>query len=157
MSKVKPEHISIFKVQVYKSAVDTSIEYLEKPIKPGNFRVGFSQNAAFNLELKNVRIRIETALDGVDVEEKSVGIHGVFGIEFHFHIDNFEDFIEGEDEPKKINNILLETLLSIAYSTTRGIVIERTQGTHLNGVILPIIAPKELTKGISEPTAPDKN
>jgi len=33
------------------------------------------------------------------------------------------------------------TLLGIAYSTARGIVLERTQGSYLGGVVLPVIDP----------------
>lgn len=150
MSKIKPELISIFKVQVFKSVIETSQECLDNPIKPGNFRVGFSQNSAFNIELKSVRIRLEIVLEGIDQEEKPIGVRGNFGIEFHIHVDNFEDFIKEDEGVNKINNLLLGTLLSIAYSTARGIVFDRTQGTHLNGVILPVIDPKELEKGSTE-------
>ena len=150
MSKIKPELIRIFKVQVFKSVIETSPECLDNPIKPGNFRVGFSQNSAFNIELKSVRIRLEIVLEGIDQEEKPIGVSGNFGIEFHIHVDNFEDFIKEDEGVNKINNLLLGTLLSIAYSTARGIVFDRTQGTHLNGVILPVIDPKVLEKGSEE-------
>jgi hypothetical protein len=147
MSKIKPELISIFKIQVFRSVIDALPEYTDNPVKPANFRVGFSQNSAFNVEMQSVRIRLEILLDGIDQDDKLVGVTGNFGIEFHIHVANFEEFILDPDGIKKISNLLLGTLLSIAYSTARGIVFERTQGTWLNGVILPVIDPKELESG----------
>ncbi len=155
MSKIKPELISIFKIQVFKSRIETTQECLENQIKPVNFKVGFSQNSAYNIELKNVRIRLEIVLEGIDQEEKPVGVSGNFGIEFHMHVNNFEDFIKEDNGVNRLSNLLLSTLLSIAYSTARGIVFDRTQGTHLNGVILPVIDPKVLEKGSEEPSVSD--
>jgi hypothetical protein len=34
--------------------------------------------------------------------------------------------------------------MGIAFSTARGIVFDRTQGTFFGGVILPVIDPKKL-------------
>ena len=146
MSKIIPESISVTQVKVFKSIVTTTPEYLEKPLKPGNFKVNFSQNSAFNFDLKNIRVRLEILLDGIDDQEKFIGIQGDFGLEFHFHVENLEAFIEERNGKKKVSSVLGNTLISIAYSTARGIVIERTQGTFLNGIILPIIDPKELLK-----------
>jgi len=36
---------------------------------------------------------------------------------------------------------LAATLLGIAYSTSRGIIVEKTQNTFLGGIILPCIDP----------------
>ncbi len=43
-----------------------------------------------------------------------------------------------------INEILEMTLVNMAYSTGRGILFEKTQGTHLAGLILPPASPKDL-------------
>ena len=148
MSKINPDLIRLFQVKVYKSIVNPTEEYLDKPINPANFRVSYSQNLAFNFELKNIRIRLEILLDGIDEKEQMVGIQGDFGIEFHFHIENFEEFHETKEGENKINIILGTTLLSIAFSTARGIILERTQNTLLNGILLPVIDPNTLIKGL---------
>jgi len=49
-----------------------------------------------------------------------------------------------------LQDVLIHTLLSIAYSTSRGIVLSRTQGTLLNGVILPVIDTRVLMAGLRE-------
>jgi len=146
MKKIIPELINIFQITLFKSIVTATPEYLEKPIKPGNVRVDISQSSAFNFEQKNIRVRLEIHLNGLDAEDHLIGIQGDFGLEFHFHIENLEEFTEETDEIKKVNSILGSTLISIAYSTARGIVFERTQGTLLTGIILPVIDPKDVLR-----------
>jgi len=146
MNKIKPELISLFQIRIYKLAISTLPEILENPAKPANFKVSYSQNSAFNFDLKNIRIRLEILLDGLDDKDQSLGIHGDFGIEFHFHIENLENFLEESDGIKKVSSILGSTLVSIAFSTARGIILERSQNTILNGIILPIIDPNQLIK-----------
>jgi hypothetical protein len=148
MSKIVPEYISIFFVKVYKSNHAASPEYLDNPQKPSNIKVRFAQESAINETSQNVRIRLEIILDGVDENENEIGLHGEWGIEFKLHVENLSQFlVESEnDQGKSIDGKLGPTLLAIVYSTARGIIIERTQATYFNGVILPVIDPNELLK-----------
>jgi len=146
MSKINPESISIFHINVYKSSVNSSEVYIDIPQKPSNFRVSYSQNFAFNLELKNIRLRLEVLLDGINEKEEPIGIQGSFGIEFHFHVDNLEEFLENKEGENKIQGLLGITLISIAFSTSRGIILEKTLNTPLNGIILPVIDPAAMIK-----------
>lgn len=144
MNKIVPELISIFFVKVYKSNHSTSIEYLDKPIQPTTFKVQVAQNMAWNEDEKNIRIRLELRLEGVDNTDKEIGLNAEYGIEFQVHVDNLEQFIEDENGVKKINGQMAATIMGIVYSTARGIIVERTQATYFNGVILPVIDPKKL-------------
>ena len=56
------------------------------------------------------------------------------------------DFISYEEnkEDYTIDSQLGATIAGISYSTARGIVLERTNGTYFNGVILPVLNPREL-------------
>lgn len=148
MSKIIPEDISIFFVKVYKSNHATSPEYLDNPQKPYNIKVRFAQESALNENDQNVRIRLEIVLDGVDENEKEVGLHGEYGIEFQLHVENLGQFLLDNEngQGKSIDGKLGPTLLAIVYSTARGIIIERTQATYFNGVILPVIDPNDLLK-----------
>lgn len=148
MSKIIPEEISIFSVKVYKSNHVASPEYLDNPQKPSNIKVRFAQESALNESRQNVRIRLEIVLDGVDDEDKEIGLHGEYGIEFQLHVENLSQFLEESEnnKSKSIDGKLGPTLLAIVYSTARGIIIERTQATYFNGVILPVIDPNDLLK-----------
>jgi len=146
MKKIIPEQINIFQINLFKSGITATSEYLEQPIKPGNIRVDISQSSAFNFDLKNVRIRLEILLNGVDDKDKLIGIKGEFGLEFQIHVENLDTFTEEVEGINKVSSILGSTLISIAYSTARGIIFQRTLGTLLNGIILPVIDPKDVLR-----------
>ena len=65
-----------------------------------------------------------------------------FSIDFDFQIENIMELIFVEDSTSKVvkaSRDLGMSLIAIAYSTTRGIVLTRTAGTVLNGLILPVV------------------
>lgn len=146
MRKINPESISIIHINVYKSIVSPSDIYVDNPQKPSNFRVGYTYNFAINVKLKNIRLRLEAMLDGINKKEEPIGIQGNFGIEFHFRVDNLEAFLENKEGENKIQGLLGTTLISIAFSTARGIILEKTLNTPLNGIILPVIDPAAMIK-----------
>lgn len=144
MSTIKPELIHLRALKVYKTLVDASDDYIDNPVEVENISVQYAQNSAFNFEEKAIRIRLEILMLAVDSEDKEIGLNAEYGIEFHFVVENLDEFIEVEGDTKTINGMLGGTLMGISYSTARGMVFERTQGTHFKGVILPVIDPKEL-------------
>lgn len=146
MKRVKPELIQILNINIYKSIVNTTEEHINMPVGPSNFRVGFAQNSSFSFENRNVRIRLDVIIEGIDEKENTVGLTGEFGIEFHFHVENFDEFVELKEGKKKVSFVLGLTLLNIAYSTARGLILERTHGTYFNGIIIPVIDTHELMK-----------
>ncbi len=146
MSTIKPELIHIISMNVFKASVNTSVEYLDNPIPFESISVAYAQDSAYNIEKKGVRLRLETKLQGHDDDDKPLGLEAEYGIEFHFIVDNLEDFIEQEEEHVELKGILWGTLMGIAYSTARGIIFDRTQGTFFKGVIIPVIDPKKLVE-----------
>lgn len=144
MSSIKPELIHLHSLKVYKTLVNASENYIDNPVEIKNISVQYAQNSAFNFEEKAIRIRLEILMLAVDGEDKEIGLNAEYGIEFHFVVENLDEFVEVEGDKKSISGMLGGTLMGIAYSTARGIVFDRTQGTHFKGVILPVIDPKEL-------------
>lgn len=144
MSKIIPEKISIYQIRIYKINLKLSDQFLENPKKPDNYSIKFGHDNAVDFEAKAIRIRLETVFDGMNDKDEKLGIYAEYGIEFHFHVENLEDFVEENEKGKQLDSTLGATILSIAFSTSRGILIERTQGTYLEGIILPVIDPKEL-------------
>lgn len=153
MNRIKTDKIHLFSINVFKSNLNTTDEYLDSPAEPEDIKVGYSQESGFNLDDKVVRIRLDIQLEGFDEKENELGLKGEYGIEFFFRVDNFEEFLEddeeelsenGDEDQKLISAVLGGTLMGIIYSTARGIILERTQGTYFNGVILPVINPKDL-------------
>jgi len=144
MNKVHPELITLLAVKIFKSNITASDEYINKPVKPAGAIINVGQNTAFNLEKKNIRIRLNIGLEATNSKEELIGVKGDYVIEFHLHVDNLEEFITEDGEKKLISGTLGGALSGIVYSTARGIIYERTAATPFEGVILPVIDPNLL-------------
>lgn len=146
MSKPKPgiipEKIHLVSANIFKANLDTSEAFLEKPRKALAFKFGIGKEVAHDIGKGMARYRLFFTLNAQDEEEKPIGLKVEYGIEFHFHVENFKDFVkEGPGGEVQIDVALGATLLGTAYSTARGIIFERTRGTYFDGVILPVIDP----------------
>lgn len=144
MSTIHPDKISIIAFKVIKANLQTSDNYIEKPQKIQGFDLELGQNTAFNFEQRNVRIRLFVKIEGVNEENEHVGASGDFGFEFHMHVENLDEFIVVKDERQQVDGLLGGTLFGIVFSTTRGLIMEKTASSALGTVILPVIDPKTL-------------
>jgi hypothetical protein len=86
----------------------------------------------------------------VDEENSDVGVRGDFRFEYVFSVSNLGDYISDHDNSKKIDGNLGVALMSIAYSTSRGIIYEKIAGTFLAGSVIPVIDPSKLISESSE-------
>lgn len=144
--KIIPEKIHINSIKVFRSNLETSADFMEKPEKVTKFDFGFNHEIAHNIEEKRTRLRLFFNLNGIagdmePVDGMEADIIAEYGIEFHFHVENFHDFFQKNGDEVLIDSFFAGTLMGIAYSTSRGIILERMQGTFFEGVILPVINP----------------
>jgi hypothetical protein len=146
MSTIHPELIKILSVRIFKSNISTTDEYMNNPIKHDGVEIKVGQNTAFNIEKKNIRIRLNIELEARKNESEPIGLSGNYVLEFHIHVDDMEQFITEKEDKKLIDSQLGGTLSGIVYSTARGIIYERTATTAFGGVILPVIDPNLLVK-----------
>lgn len=140
--KIIPDKIHLLAVNVFKANIETSDEFLEEPKPVFGFEFGIAKEVSHNVEKGAARFRLFFTMDAHDKDAKSLGLKAEYGIEFHFYVENFSDFVQHtKDGEVQIELSLGGTLMSVAYSTSRGIILERTQGTMFGGVILPVIDP----------------
>jgi len=148
--KINPEAIHLLKVSVFKSLIERQEEFLDQPsIEPENYSFSFAQKTAFNHEEGRIRIQLFILLKAQGNNAANLGIQGEFGIEFNYKVDNLETLCtKGDDGKRHYYASLGTTLMSISYSTARGIILQQTQGSiiSLSGVILPVINPVDLLK-----------
>lgn len=144
MSTIHPELITILSIKIFKSNISATDEYMNDPVKPAGAEINVGQTTAFNLEKKNLRIRLIVKLEAKKNETESLGLTGEYILEFHIHVDDLDQFIIEKDDKKYIDSKLGGTLNGIVYSTARGIIYERTAATAFEGVILPVIDPNLL-------------
>jgi len=148
-SKVDPTKIVLEGISILRAAIDPSDAYIAAPTQPATS--AWTCNTAWNIDHKTSTIMFSIRIDlqGVDKKGKEIGLKGYYELGFRFKITNLKDLtqkIEGNDA---VDGSLLATIAGIAYSTTRGIVMERTAGTFFNGVVLPVIDPKQLLENVA--------
>ena len=66
-----------------------------------------------------------------------------------YKVENLEELVQQKDDQMEAHPALIISLLAITYSTIRGALITRLQGTALSEVILPIIDPQEFLENNS--------
>lgn len=143
-AKIIPEKIHIKKVIVFKSSIDIKPEKADLLNEIDGYSFSFAKNTGVSFENKIIRYRLNILLEAKDKQGTLLDIKGEFGIEFIFYVDNFEGFSKKEGDRYLLDESLGNTLMSIAYSTSRGIVLQETQSTVIGGVILPVINPSDL-------------
>ncbi len=60
-------------------------------------------------------------------------------IQYLFKVKNLEQFIQTSDGSQQLHLGVLAHIISVAYSTSRGIVHEKTRGYGINGLPMPIL------------------
>jgi hypothetical protein len=138
-----PEKLSIIEFKFIKGQVDTPEDFIIDLVD--GHQLENTLQLAFNLEEKLVKvdftIEIRTESRGENAKEGT----GSFHLVFIYRVENLEELAK----PAKNNLIDLHpalgnSLSSITYSTARGILLTRLQGTALQNFILPVINPNKL-------------
>lgn len=138
-----PGKLSIVEFKFIKGQVDTPEEFEIELIK--GHLLENSLQLSFNLKEKLVKsdfiIEIKTDSKGINVKEAT----GNFHLVFIFNVENLNELTALDKKNKiRLNPELGNALSSITYSTSRGILLTKLQGTAFHGFILPIINPNKL-------------
>ena len=134
-SKIVAEEIHLLKIDIVHNKMDVTA--FKKANKPN---IGIGHKVMHNL--KDERIKIELAVAFTDHKEQELmGMQ----IDFHFHIENLENFYElKEQNNPTFFGWMIATLLGIAVSTSRGILYEKFQSNDIHNVLIPVISPQSL-------------
>jgi len=117
------------------------------------FDVQYGVRDEFFFEEKLFRFVLSTRITALDANQEPTSVTGEYSIEYFFYIENLEDYVVEVNDKQDhflLQDVLIHTLISIAYSTSRGIVLARTQGTLMNGVILPVIDTRVLMEAMHD-------
>lgn len=142
---VQAENIHLQYIKVVSGAINANPDLDVTQIKA--FDISFETESGTNLEANITRIIFKVELTGIDQNNKPLDINAQYAIDFAFQIDDLTNYLVFKNEKTgetTLDGNLGTTLMAIVYSTTRGIVLTRTQGTILDGVILPILNPANL-------------
>jgi len=144
--KIIPEKINLFHLNVVESHIN-AVQYEKKP----KYSVKVGHSLMHNIELKRLKINMIIELDALAEEQEKPNSNARFVIEFHFQIENIDDFmmLKSENDPV-FHSLLIATLLGICYSTARGVVYQSISKTAMAGVILPVVSPQKMMRPNSD-------
>ena len=120
------------------------------PILPSQI-TSFSHSVArlfpmANFDQRKVAFEIRIKVSASDAEDKPLPVEGSFRIYISFHVENLPDLVYFEERfNRKIPTSLLTTsLIGVAYSTARGMIMSKVADTVLEGLTLPLISARQL-------------
>lgn len=145
-NKLIPEKIQILNFKIIKGKIESPFEFDTEKVTGHNFNVDFE--TAFNVEDKLVKADFKVSVETLSEEKNILEAKGEFHFVFIFNVENMEDLVKTTHHNKTpkitIHGSLGNALASICYSTSRGILMTRFQGTSLDSFILPVINPNDL-------------
>lgn len=143
---IEPEKIHLVQIKTVKGLINTELDALDAHVSEYDFN--FDVSVGVNANERIVGILFKVAITALGSQKEVLQLNASYTHELVFEVENLEDFTDPQEnmpEPK-VDKFMLGTLLGIAYSTIRGIVYTRTQGTALKGVLLPVVDPKRFIK-----------
>lgn len=148
---LQPEKIHILETQIIKCNLECPFNFSADSVTSYNSNVGFDMG--FNLEDSLIKADLILNVTTVSGSEKNESgeekeeAKGEFEFVFIFKVENLNEMVSNDDKNKiMVNGTLGNAIASITYSTARGILICRLEGTGLKNFFLPVIDPNELLK-----------
>lgn len=140
--KLIPEKIEMLHFTILSGSIDCPEDHSDKEVKNFEYNVDFE--LGYNLEelMVKTEFRFDVHTNSKNQEEASGNFHFAYWLK----VENLEELIIEIDGEESISPQLGNALASITYSTSRGILMTRFQGTALSNFILPITDPNELLK-----------
>lgn len=138
-----PEKLALIEYKMIKGQVETPENFdLDKVVGHELDRV---LKLMFNLDDKLAKADFTVSIKTESKGENEGEATGNFHLVFIYKIENLEELAIPEKGKKlNLNPSLANALSSVTYSTARGILLTRLQGTALQNFVLPIIDPNEL-------------
>lgn len=138
-----PEKLSIVEFKFIKGQVDTPEDFIIEKIE--GHQLENSLKLSFNIEEKLVKADFTADVITDSKGSNSEEARGVFHLIFIYRVENLDELaIPVDKKVLDLNPDLGSALAGITYSTARGIMLTRLQGTAFKDFILPIINPIKL-------------
>ena len=114
-----------------------------------NYTIEHKVAPAFNLADRLVVIDLLTTCTGLDEQGAGLPVGGRFRVHLTFEVENLSELLEGDSETEQVhpNEQLVLTLISVGYSTSRGMIMSKTVDTVMQGFTLPLLDVRTLGKG----------
>lgn len=151
---INPQLIQIREFKLINGQIDSPFEFQIQNIESFDYNVNL--NTGFNFDEKLIKAEISVNVSTIS-KEKVVEARGSYKFVFVYHFENLSEHAKpGEDGKIDLNPYLGNAIASITYSTSRGILLSRFQGTVMRDFMLPVIDPNALLDNKPFPATPLK-
>lgn len=141
--KFNPENISFLEFKVIKGQVNAPEEFNTDSVVGHHLETKFE--LSFNLELKQVKADLKLDIKTDSAKKNKKEASAKFDFIYIFKVKDLELYAKlNKEKLINVDSILASTLASLAYSTSRGILLTRLQGTALQNCIIPVVNPIKL-------------
>ena len=138
-----PEKIALIDFKMIKGQVDTPENFDISKVVGHQLENSFQMG--FNLDDKLAKADFTVSVRTDSKGENECEATGNFHLIFIYRIENLEELASPEKNKRlHLNPALTNAISSVTYSTSRGILLTRLQGTALQNFVLPIINPNNL-------------
>ncbi|MGZ5244089.1 MAG: hypothetical protein ACXWEY_05020 [Bacteroidia bacterium] len=137
-NKFVPEKLSIIEFRILKTELHAPEQFNVTGVE--SFVIENKLELAFNLDEKLIKAEYSIEIKSKSDKENPEEATGNFLLVFIYMVENLNELAKAD----KNKNIILDselanTIAAITYSTTRGVLLTRLQGTALQHFILPVI------------------
>ncbi len=136
VGNIVPEDITLLRVNILNINIRTSKEYMDNPVKHEGMEMKTGSDIALNTTENACRVRLFFVFDAVNDKKEETGLKAEIGLEYHFKVREINRFV---DKDQRLGLSVAASLMNISYSTSRGIILEKTQNTFFHGIILPVV------------------
>lgn len=140
--KFDPSMVSMIDYKLIKGQVDSPSDFSLDKVTGHHLTNNFE--LAFNIDDKLIKADYTVDIHTVGVDKIEEEASASFHFEYIYKVENFEELALIDGDAINLDPMLGNALASISYSTSRGILLTRLQGTALQNFVLPIINANEL-------------
>ena len=141
--KFNPDKLVLLEIKFVKSQIDSPEDFINNNIM--EYNIENSLQLAFNLDDNLVKADYNIEISSVNESKNSSKAVSTFQIIFIYEVKNLNELTKlNKKNILDVDYNLANSIASITYSTSRGILITKLQGTTFNNFILPIINPNKL-------------
>jgi hypothetical protein len=108
------------------------------------FLYDYSTQTKADTENKLIFIQLKIDISATLELEENKFKAGTFEFGFTYQVENLDELIQISDEHRTLDKVLHMSIMGIAFSTARGIIITRAANTFLENAFLPIVNPSNL-------------
>jgi hypothetical protein len=139
---IQPEKIHIREFRLIKGQIDSPYEFRISNIESFDYKVDFK--TGFNMNENLIKADFIIGVSTIS-KEKDIEASGLYHFAFIFFVENLNEHATiNNDGMVDWNPFLANAIASITYSTSRGILLSRFQGTVMDDFILPVVDPNTL-------------